>query len=53
MKLLNISESPAYGVCISQFIRYTRACYSYGDVVGGGRPLTKKLVDHGYTLKKH
>ena len=25
----NFSSSPAYGVCISQLIRYTRACSSY------------------------
>ena len=48
----NIPESPAYGVYISQLIRYARACSSYGDFIDRGRLLTKKLVDQGYTLEK-
>ena len=48
----NIPESAAYGVYISQLVRYARACYSYGDFIDRGRLLTKKLVDQGYTLEK-
>ena len=38
----NIPESPAYGIYISQLIRYTRA--SYGEFIDRGRLLVKKLV---------
>ena len=30
----------------------TRACSSYGNLIDGGRLLTQKLVDQGYTLDK-
>ena len=43
----NIPESPAYGVYISQLIRYARACSSYGDFIDRGRLLTQKIVDQG------
>ena len=49
---LNIPESPAYGVYISQLIGYARACSSYGDFIDRRRLLTKKRVDQGYTLEK-
>ena len=49
----NISESPAYGVYISQLnIIYAIACYSYGDFKDRERLLTKNLVDQVYTLEK-
>ena len=47
----NIPESPTYGIYIAQLIRYARACSSYGDFIYGGRLLTRKLVDQGYTVE--
>ena len=47
----NIPESPAYGVYISQLIRYARACSSCVDFIDRGRQLTKKLVSQGYALE--
>ena len=41
-----------YCVYISQLIIYTGACSSYGDFIDGGRLLTEKSVDQGYTLEK-
>ena len=46
-----IGSSPAYGVYISQLIRYASVLSSYGDFIDRGRLLTKKLVDQGYTLE--
>ena len=40
----NITESPAYGVYISQLIMYARDCSSYGDFIDRGRLLTKSLL---------
>ena len=37
----NILLSPAYGVYISQLIRYARACYAYDDFLKRGQLLTK------------
>ena len=44
----NIPLSPAYGVYISQLIRYARACYAYEDFLKRGQLLTKKLMLQGY-----
>ena len=44
----NIPESPAYGVYISQLIRYSRACSDYLDFLTRGRLLTSKLLQQGY-----
>ena len=44
----NIPLSPAYGVYISQLIRYARACYAYEDFLRRGQLLTKKLMLQGY-----
>ena len=44
----NIPESPAYGVYISQLLRYARACSSYCDFIYRGKALTAKLVEQGY-----
>jgi hypothetical protein len=35
----NILAAPAYGVCISQLIRYIRSCLSYQDFLDRGRSL--------------
>ena len=41
---------PAYGVYISQFIRYSRACGSYQDFLERGLLLTRKLLNQGFGL---
>jgi hypothetical protein len=40
--------SPAYGVYISQLIRYVRACFAYEDFSESGKLLTKKLMLQGF-----
>jgi hypothetical protein len=40
--------SPAYGVYISQLIRYVIACFAYEDFSKQGKQLTKKLMFQGY-----
>ena len=40
----NISTSPAYGVFISQLIRYARACSSYGCFILRAARLSNKLL---------
>ena len=40
----NIPLLPAYGVYISQLIRYARACFAYEDFSKRGRLLTNKLI---------
>ena len=49
----NIPQSPAYGVYISQLIRYARACSVYEDFLARGRVLTLKLLKQGYLSHKH
>ena len=46
----NIPASPAYGVYISQLIRYSRACGSYQDFLDRGLLLTRKLLNQGFLL---
>jgi hypothetical protein len=46
----NIPAAPAYGVYISQLIRYSRACGSYQDFLDGGLLLTRKLLNQGFLL---
>ena len=41
----NITAAPAYGVYISQFIRYSRACGSYQDFLDRELLLTRKLLN--------
>jgi hypothetical protein len=48
----NIPASPAYGVHISQFIRYYRAYGSYQDFLDRGLLLTRKLLNQGFLLIK-
>ena len=48
----NRAESPAYGVYISQLIRYSRACSSYHDFLVRGNLLTSKLLRQGYQSLK-
>ena len=44
----NIPSSPAYGVFISQLIRYTRACSSYECFILRAVRLSNKLLGQGY-----
>jgi hypothetical protein len=44
----NIPAAPAYGVYISQMIRYSRACGSYQDILDRGLLLTRKLLNQGF-----
>ena len=48
----NIPESPAYGVFISQLIRYARVCSRYNDFLYRGSILTSKLLKQGYSIEK-
>jgi len=41
----NIPAAPAYGVYISQLVRYSRACGSYQDFLDRGLLLTRKLLN--------
>ena len=47
----NIPSSPAYGVFISQLIRYSRACSSYECFILRARRLSSKLLKHGYLVE--
>ena len=44
----NIPASPAYGVFISQLIRYARACITYKDFLSRASLLTVRLLQQGY-----
>jgi hypothetical protein len=44
-KCSNIPAAPVYGVCISQLIRYSRACSSYQDFLDRGLLLRRKLLN--------
>jgi hypothetical protein len=46
----NIPAAPAYGVYISQLIRYYRACGTYQDFLERGFVLTRKLLNQGFLL---
>ena len=48
----NIPAVPAYGVYLSQLIRYSRACGSYQDFLDRGLLLTRKLLNQGFLLVK-
>jgi len=44
----NIPTSPAYGVYISQLIRYARACTNYSDFLESHRHLRNRLLDQEF-----
>ena len=44
----NIPSSPAYGVYVSQLIRYARACSAYDQFLNRGKLLTDKLLLQGF-----
>ena len=48
----NIPQSPAYGVYVSQLIRYGRASSAYGDFLVRSRLLTRKFLGQGYNRFK-
>ena len=50
--LWNIPSSPAYGVFISQLIRYDRACSSYECFILKARWLSSKLLNQGYLVER-
>ena len=48
----NIPQSPAYGVYVTQLIRYARASSAYSDFLVRSRLLTCKLLGQGYNRFK-
>ena len=48
----NIPQSPAYGVYVSQLIRYARAPSAYSDFLVRSRLLTSKSLGQGYNRFK-
>ena len=48
----NHLTSPAYGVFISQLIRYARACSSYGCFILRATRLSNKLLEQGYVQER-
>ena len=48
----NIPTSPAYGVFISQLIRYARSCSSYGCFILRATRLSNKLLEQGYVKER-
>ena len=48
----NILSSPAYGIYISQLIRYSRACSHYKDFLGRAKLLTTKLLGQQFLLPR-
>jgi hypothetical protein len=48
----NIPASPAYGVYISQLIRYARAFSTYDPFLVRGNILTDKLMSQGFQLSR-
>ena len=48
----NIPAAPAYGVYISQRIRYSRACAQYSDFMDRVQLLTQNLLKPGYVAPR-
>ena len=48
----NIPSSPAYGVFISQLVRYARACSSYECFILRAMRLSNKLLGQGYVKER-
>ena len=48
----NIPSLPAYGVFISQLIRYARACSSYECFILRAARLSSKLLGQGYVMER-
>ena len=49
----NVPAAPAYGVCISQLIRYFRACGSYQHFLDKELLITRKLLNQGISWSHH
>ena len=49
---VDIPSSPAYGVFISQLIRYARACSSYECFILRAARLSSKLLGQGYVMER-
>ena len=49
----NIPQSPAYGVFVSQLIRYTRASSLNDDFIMRSQLLTSKLLRQGFKLARN
>ena len=48
----NIPAAPAYGVYISQLVRYSRACGLYNDFLDRAWILTNKLLRQGFVAER-
>ena len=48
----NIPSKPAYGVVISQLVRYLRICCNYQDFAYRSKLLTTRLLRQGYVYQK-
>ena len=48
----NIPSAPAYGVYISQLIRFARACEQYRDFLDRANRLTSKLLSQGFVAPR-
>jgi hypothetical protein len=48
----NIPASPAYGVYLSQLIRYGRACSAYDQFLLRSNLLTKRLMSQGFQMSR-
>jgi hypothetical protein len=48
----NIPASPAYGVYISELVRYSRVCAQYNDCLDRAQLLTQKLLKQGYVATR-
>lgn len=48
----NIPAAPAYGVYISQLIRYSRSCDRYSDFLDRSLLLTAKLLKQGFVVPR-
>ena len=48
----NTPSAPAYGVYVSQLLRYARACSNYQEFMERGKVLTTKLLSQGYQKTK-
>jgi hypothetical protein len=48
----NVPSSPAYGVYISQLIRYTRACSAYDQILVRGSLRTNKLMSQEFQMSR-
>ena len=48
----NIPSASAYGVYVSQLVRYARCCSSYSDFLIRHRALVKRLLSQGYKVNR-